>query len=141
MKLVKLLVLVLMVACMCGCQLKQKAVQTPVLNVDTTHSNISSADVRRAILEACNDRGWHIDAKSNSRIDASLSVRGGKHFVAVRIPYSSKSVKIEYKNSSNMDYADGDTPKIHYKYNSWVNKLSQTINTKLTQISNRRHIK
>lgn len=135
MKFMKVLFLVLMLCLAAGCT--KKAVMTPEINVENRFAGLSARDVKTAIVEACSERGWRIDAETDNRIDASITVRG-KHFVAVRIPYSAQSVKIEYRDSSNMRYTPGDTPQIHRNYNNWVDYLRRDIDAALTKISNSR---
>lgn len=135
MKFVKTLFLVLALSLAAGCA--PKAIMTPEINVGTHYAGLSSQDVKTAIIEACTGRGWKIDSQTDTQVDASITVRG-KHFVAVRIPYSAQSVKIEYKDSSNMRYTPGETPKIHRNYNNWVDYLKRDIHAKLTSISNSR---
>ena len=99
---------------------------------------MSHANIRKAIITACKECKWTIDSQSGKKIDASITVRN-KHFVAVSIPYSSSSVKIVYKRSSNMLYDDsGEKPKIHYQYNKWVKRLEQSIRMNLDKISTRK---
>lgn len=135
MRSVKVLFIILMLCLAIGCT--KKAIMTPEINVGTRYEGLSSQDVKTAIIEACIGRGWKIDSQTDTQVDASITVRG-KHFVAVRIPYSVQSVKIEYKDSTNMRYTPGETPKIHRNYNNWVDYLSRDIHAKLTSISNSR---
>lgn len=140
MKLVKLLVLVLAMACLCACSsMKQKPILTPDLQVASVFPGMAEDDVEKAILAACNERGWRIDAAQDGQIEASIHVRN-KHHVSVRIPYSAQSVRIEYKESVNMLY-DGTKNVIHRGYNRWVNNLLHDIQTKLTAVSNSRIVK
>lgn len=135
MRSVKILLFVLMLCLAAGCT--KKAVMTPEINVAARYAGLSAHEVKTAIIEACTARGWKIDAQTETQIDASITVRG-KHFVAVRIPYSAQSVKIEYRDSSNMSYTPGNTPKIHRNYNNWVDYLNRDIHARLTAISNSR---
>ena len=129
-----LILLVMTLALTAGCS--KKPLITPSLNV-TNFSAVTTSDVKKAIVEACTARGWKVDAVTDTWIDASITVRG-KHYVAVHIPYSTQSVRIEYRDSSNMKYTTGETTKIHRNYNLWVNNLIHDINAKLTAISNLR---
>lgn len=135
MRSVKVLFIVLMLCLAVGCS--KKAIMTPEINVGTRYEGLSSQDVKTAIIEACVGRGWKVDRQTDTQVDASITVRG-KHFVAVRIPYSAQSVRIEYRDSENMNYTGGENPKINRRYNSWVSYLHSDIHAKLTSISNSR---
>ncbi len=136
MKCIKLFLIVLMITLALGCtKLKQQPLVTPETNVEAMYSGLSANDVQNAIIVACTTRGWKVDKKTKSQIDASILVRG-KHYVFVSIPYSSKQVTIKYKDSSNMFYEGGVMPKIHHNYNKWVTNLMQTINLNLLSKSN-----
>lgn len=142
MKLMKLVVLILAISCIFGCaaSTKQKPILTPELQVDSAYSGITENDVKNVIAEACGERGWKIDASEEGLIEASILVRN-KHRAVIRIPYSSKNIRIEYKDSSNLLYEDKEGPVIHRNYNRWVNNLLHDITNKLTAISNSRIVK
>lgn len=142
MKLVKLFVLVLVMSSLIGCaaSMKQKPIFTPELQVDSAYSAITEEDVKKVIAEACGERGWKIDVSEKGLIEASILVRN-KHSAAVRIPYSAKNIRIEYKDSSNLLYEVKESPVIHRNYNRWVNNLLHDITNKLTAISNSRLVK
>ena len=140
MKLVKFLLVVLLLSCNVGffSAIKQREIQTPTINVDVDYKNVSQAAIRKAIVNACKECKWKVDSQKGNRIEASITVRN-KHFVAVSIPYSKSSIRILYKKSSNMHYDNGgEKPKIHYQYNKWVNRLSQSIQMNLDKVSTRK---
>lgn len=135
MRHVKILIAVLMLCLIAGCT--QKAMMTPEINVDTLYAGMSEQDVEKAVIDACLAKGWKIDAREDGQIDASLRIRT-KHLIAVRIPYSAHSVRIEYRDSENMRYKAGSKPTIHRNYNNSVDYLVRDIHARLTAISNSR---
>lgn len=135
MRSVKVLFIVLMLCLAVGCT--QKVMMTPEINVGTLYTGMTSQDVEKSILDACIAKGWKIDAKADNYIDASLRIRT-KHLIAVHIPYSAQSVRIEYRDSENMRYKAGAKPTIHRNYNNSVDYLIRDIHAKLTSISNSR---
>jgi len=138
MKYARLLLVMFMAVCVVGCaSLKRDPIETQTMDVAASFKGMSRNDVEDSIIKACSEKGWKVDGKSNSVIDASITVRD-KHVVAVRIPYTAKSVKIEYKSSTNMLYEEGNPPQIHGNYNRWVRNLLAQIRIKLTELSNTR---
>lgn len=142
MKFMRFFVLVLMLVSMCGCakMVKQRPIMKPVINIDTTYPTVSSKDVLDIILQTCDQRKWHIDSYNEKFVDASITVRG-KHYVAVRIPYSKTKLEIEYRDSSNMMYDDKEDPKIHRAYNNWVTNLIKDMHVNFTKLCNSRLVK
>ncbi len=141
MRIFKFFLLVFIFSLVLGCsKVRQKEIMTPMIAVDSVYSGSTEDDVQKAIIYACSNRGWKIENKTNTQIDASIIVRN-RHHVAVNIPYSQKEVKIVYKESTNMLYKPGDKPRIHRNYNTWVNYLAEDIKKYLTNIANTRVVK
>jgi hypothetical protein len=80
------------------------------------------AEVQKAILAACSQRGWAANVESEGVIAASLIVRA--HMASVTIQYAPTSISILYRDSSNLHHHDD---KIHRNYNRWVGVLYRTI--------------
>jgi hypothetical protein len=89
-------------------------------------ANLSSADVKKAILRAGGGLGWVMKDNGDGKIIATLSLR--KHLAVVDIDYSTKSYSIRYKDSQELDY---DGTNIHKNYNGWVQNLQRGIQTQL----------
>ena len=94
------------------------------LKVEVPLSLSSDADVKKAIIAGCQEKGWVPVEKGYNEIDASLAVR--QHNVTVKIAYGKSGYSIEYKDSANMNYNDKKN-LIHSKYNQWVANLNKAI--------------
>ena len=92
-----------------------------------TERTENAADVRRAIVEALETRGWSVGQESPGLVVASILVRG-RHQAWVDIPYSTKGYQIRYRDSAGLDY-DGE--RIHRNYNRWVQQLDADIHRQL----------
>lgn len=105
----------------------------PIFNV--TDAPVTSASgkpltndqVKQAIIRAGAGLGWIMKEAGPGKLTANLAVR--KHTAQVEIPYSSKSYSITYKDSTNLDAADG---QIHKNYNGWIQNLNKNINAQLS---------
>jgi len=92
----------------------------------------SLAVVRKAIRKAIFDKGWEVKNISSSQMEAKYTKPGkGKEYsAAVTIMYDTKTVRITYKDSKNLDY-DKAKDKIHPTYNRWVQYLERNIRADL----------
>ena len=105
----------------------------PIYNV--TDAAVTSASgkpltndqVKQAIIRAGAALGWVMKEAGPGKLTANLAVR--KHTAEIEIPYSPKAYSIKYKNSTNLDAADG---QIHKNYNGWIQNLSKGINAQLS---------
>ncbi|ABV87191.1 hypothetical protein [Shewanella pealeana] len=90
----------------------------------------SAQSIEQAIIQGCKAKGWTPIKADNNTIDAYITVRS--HKAHVRISYDDNFYNINYVDSTNLDYKDGE---VHRNYNKWVYKLSasiqQQLNTKL----------
>ncbi|MCG9729364.1 hypothetical protein L1D44_05820 [Shewanella sp. Isolate13] len=82
----------------------------------------SSLSAEKAIINGCKAKGWTPIKVDNNTIDAYITVRS--HKAHVRISYDEHFYNINYVDSTNLDYNDGD---IHRNYNKWVHKLAASI--------------
>jgi hypothetical protein len=103
----------------------------PVLQPEIAVTTFSTekrteAQVADAIKRAGVERGWKIVDAGPGHLTGTLDVR--KHQAVVDIAYSTTSVKIAYKDSTNLRYEDGE---IHRNYNRWVNNLAESIREQL----------
>jgi hypothetical protein len=95
-------------------------VDAPVPN--SSAKVLTTEQVRAAIIRAGADLGWHVSDAGNGRLVATIALR--KHTAEVEIPYSDTAFSITYKNSTNLDAADG---QIHKNYNGWIQNLNRGI--------------
>ncbi|WP_424986929.1 hypothetical protein [Microbulbifer sp. S227A] len=107
----------------------------PVYNVSehpvtSVSHQLSTAQVRRVILNAGAQRGWVMEQAGPNTIRATLRLRD--HVAVARIVYTSTAFSIEYVNSSNLLYSNGN---IHRNYNSWITNLENDIALGLNKAS------
>jgi hypothetical protein len=130
------------------------AQRTPVAIVNYPNIPVAAADgqpvraeqVKKAIQEGANAKGWTLADESGNKMLATLVVRN-KHTVMVEIAYSAQRYSLRYRDSVNMNYhsegkydsrlpaaRSGYTPRgpvIHPAYNAWVQELNNAIGTAL----------
>ncbi|GIU36839.1 hypothetical protein TUM4433_36220 [Shewanella schlegeliana] len=78
-------------------------------------------------MKGCKAKGWTPIKADNNTIDAYITVRS--HKAHVRISYDEHFYNINYVDSTNLDYSDGE---IHRNYNKWVHKLAASIQQQLS---------
>jgi TolB-like protein len=132
----------------------------------STSPEVSSNQVKEAILRACKKRRWKINAIHHSSIISSFSSKKNKFGAQVRISYDQDSYNISYLNSHNLKYSEhgekgeetesffteynpfSDSEEennnhkpttIHKRYFKWVKSLDKQINSELRKISKQRH--
>ena len=108
--------------------------QAPVYNVNNATvvanvDNVSSEQVRKAIIRAGGGLGWIITDVKPGELEGTLHLRS--HTAKVSIPYSTKSYSIIYKDSVDLDYNEGT---IHSNYNGWIENLHRAIQVQLSQL-------
>lgn len=86
-------------------------------------SAASLAEVRQAIVEAANSKGWTVKDIDSNHLQVTHRVR--KHMAQVVIEYSTSSFSIAYDDSVRLRY-NGTT--IHRNYNRWIRNLEHRIN-------------
>ena len=105
----------------------------PILNISDAPVTSASGkamtndQVKGAIIRAGAGLGWIMKEAGPGKLTATLAVR--KHTAEIEIPYSSKSYGVNYKNSTNLEAADG---QIHKNYNGWIQNLNKNINAQLS---------
>ena len=100
----------------------------PIQNFDSkVPGGLDKGQVREAILAATAERLWVAKDESTSVVLATLVIRR-KHSATVAITYDVSHYTIQYRDSTNLDYADGE---IHENYNAWVAKLDKSIQREL----------
>src|SRR5262245_8621608 len=98
----------------------------PIVRAD--NAALTSARVRKAIVDATLQGKWTILEDAPGRIVATFSIRN-KHSLTVEVRYSGTQFSIVYRDSSNLNYAQGaNGPIIHPAYNKQVKALVDAIN-------------
>lgn len=100
----------------------------PVHNIEdqAIDYNLALSVVETAILKAGVETGWAMTVVKPGVIEASINIR--VHKADIIISYSEKTYSINYKNSINLLYENGN---IHKNYNMWVAALDQRIRINL----------
>lgn len=106
----------------------------PIRNVDndpvvTASRTATTSDVERAIIRAGASLGWVMTPVKPGLIAGRLALRN--HTAVVDVTYDSKAFSIKYKDSVNLDYADGN---IHKNYNGWIENLEREIRANLLRL-------
>ena len=101
--------------------------ETPV--VTGTGKPATVEQVRGAIVRAGNGLGWVMTPNDPGLVSGRLALRG--HVAVVDVRYSPKAYSITYKDSTNLNYRDG---QIHKNYNGWIENLDRDIRNELLRI-------
>ena len=83
---------------------------------------VTADQVRSAIVRAGNTLGWEMTPNAPGAVTGRLALRG--HVAVVDVRYSAKDYSIMYKDSTNLDYGNG---QIHKNYNGWIENLNRDI--------------
>ena len=112
---------------------KSHPVNQPEIQLSTlpTGGKLTEAQIVDAIKRGGKARGWEMADAGPGHITGTLRVRD-KHTAVTDISYSKTHIKIAYKDSENLDYADGN---IHRNYNKWVELLAESIRDQLKSTS------
>ena len=102
----------------------------------TLHPSIHAdrAQMQQAIVKSLVGRGWTVQKITPDLVQAQITVREQYH-AEIDIPYSADHYRIQYRNSSGLDYKDG---KIHKNYIRWVRLLDRDIVRDLKDNQNER---
>ena len=95
------------------------------------------AQMQQAIVKTLVARQWTVQQITPNRVQAQITVRGQYH-AEIDIPYSADHYRIQYRDSSGLDYKDG---KIHKNYIRWVRLLDRDIVRDLKDNQNERTAK
>lgn len=122
--------LALAVVVLTGCTSNEvRNVQSEPVPTTLSGKQISMANVEKAIQIGARKLGWKTRVVKPGLIEANLALR--THRATVEIPYAQGEYSILYKDSANLDHADG---RIHRNYNRWVANLSHAIQSELTVV-------
>lgn len=110
-----------------------RAVLVPAQPI-TVPSGVRPAQVKHAVINALDGRGWTVDKVEDGTILTTLHLRD--HTATVRVTYDTHFVHIRYVSSSNLEYSQrGATRYIHRNYNGWIGFLEQDIRRNLQNAS------
>ena len=104
----------------------------PIMNVTdqpvvtAAGKQVMADQVRDGIVRAGTGLGWVMTPISPDLVIGRLSLRG--HVAVVDVRYTAKTYSITYKDSTNLDYRDG---QIHRNYNGWIENLDRDIRNEL----------
>lgn len=103
-----------------------------VLNINKTYKKDNNLKkMEEVILKAGKQLTWNMSIKKEGKIIGDIVVRG--HSAKIEVLYDKNSYKINYINSTNLQY-DSVNNTIHSNYNGWINNLSVTINNELEEL-------
>lgn len=126
---VKYLLFAVALAALAGCT------SAPIRNVAdapivTGSGKPATADqVRAAIVRAGTNLGWSMAPANPGLVVGRIALRG--HTATIDVRYTPTTYSIQYKESTNLDYKDG---QIHRNYNGWVENLDRDIRGQLLQL-------
>ncbi len=100
----------------------------PIVNLPNQYvpAGTSTSKVKKSIMLAGKDKGWHMKQTKPGLIHGWIDVRG--HYAAVNITYSRKSYSIMHSSSHRLMAQNGH---IHRNYNKWVTLLNRKIQSYL----------
>jgi hypothetical protein len=85
--------------------------------------------VRSSIVRAGTALGWMMTPNDPGVVVGRIALRG--HSAVVEVRYTAKDYSITYKDSTNLEYRDG---QIHKNYNGWIENLNRDIRTNLLAV-------
>ena len=104
----------------------------PIMNIPDTPvvtgegKPLTPDQVRNAIVAAGNGLGWVMTPVAPDVVNGRLSLR--THLAIVDVRYTATTYSITYKDSTNLDYQNG---QIHKNYNGWIENLDHGIHNEL----------
>lgn len=93
-----------------------------------TADQVKSA-VRKALLQ----RNWRVKEVGAGAVEAKYvkpGRRGIEHVAAINVTYNTKTIRISYKDSQELNY-DKESGEIHANYNKWIQNLEKDIQINL----------
>ncbi len=109
--------------------------QQPIYNVQNAPiilppgKSANMNQVATAILRAGTQLGWQLTQDAPGRMTGRIALR--THLAVVDIEHDTKSYTIKYRDSTNLNAADG---MIHKNYNGWIQNLDKAIRSQLMLI-------
>ncbi|MGG2395523.1 hypothetical protein ACJRW5_01040 [Pseudomonas sp. SH1-B] len=86
------------------------------------NTTLSDEQLREPLIRALTRARWTLEEEEANRILARIDFR--QHSASITIDYAGGRYDIRYRDSQDLDYADG---KIHKRYNALVKKLNRVI--------------
>jgi hypothetical protein len=88
--------------------------------------SVTMNEVTTAIMRAGTQLGWQMAPEGPGRLTGRLALR--THLAVIDVEHDTKSYSIKYRDSSNLNAADG---MIHKNYNGWIQNLDKSIRAQL----------
>ncbi|MDR2573116.1 MAG: hypothetical protein LBC94_02010 [Desulfovibrio sp.] len=122
-------ILVCALAALIGCR-KAVPVESTSSSMPITATAANKAKIGDAIIRAGAATNWKITPAGDGKMTGTLNARA--HTAVVSITYDDASYRIDYKDSVNLNYKDGN---IHPNYNKWVHTLDKNIRAEIAQLN------
>jgi hypothetical protein len=87
---------------------------------------VTADQVRVAIVGAGHGLGWTMAQTAPGLVTGRIALRG--HTAMIDVRYTPTTYSIVYKDSSNLEFGNG---QIHKNYNGWIENLNRDIRTNL----------
>ena len=125
----RLWVACLVLAALAGCTMApiRNVADAPVVTGSGKPATLEQ--VRSSIVRAGTSLGWVMTPGDPGLVVGRLALRG--HVAIVEVRYSAKDYSIKYKDSTNLDYRDG---QIHKNYNGWIENLDRDIRSNMLAV-------
>ena len=129
MKYKRILVAACVVLLLAGCTSRPIVNVTDQPVVTAAGKPLTADQVRNAIIAAGTGLGWVMTPVSPGLVSGRLMLR--EHTAVVDVRYSATTYSITYKDSTNLNYRDG---QIHKNYNGWIENLDRDIRAGLLRM-------
>jgi len=92
----------------------------------------SADDVKKAVRKALFEKDWEVREIGPGHLQGkhTKTSRGKSHVAVVDVRFDTKSVRISYKDSEELNY-DAGAGIIHKTYNNWARNLEKNIRSNL----------
>ena len=125
----RILVAACVVLLLAGCTSRPIVNVTDQPVVTAAGKPLTADQVRNAIIAAGTGLGWVMTPVSPGLVSGRLMLR--EHTAVVDVRYSATTYSITYKDSTNLNYRDG---QIHKNYNGWIENLDRDIRAGLLRM-------
>lgn len=104
------------------------ATSQPVQNLSKQPipAGLSSKQIENSMETAGKMRSWVIKPVKPGLMEGDLYWHG--HYAQISIPYNKQYYALNYQNSTNLNYHNG---QIHRNYNKWITLLNKNIQEQL----------
>ena len=92
----------------------------------------SSEEVKKAVKKALFDKGWDSREIGPGHVQGKYtkSGKGGSYTAVIDVKFDTKTVRITYRDSENLNYDKGDNT-IYSTYNKWVRNVERNVRANL----------